>query len=88
MRRNPWLKILFPVVIVLLLLVIFWNWDWFIPIVDAEASASLGRKVTVQHLHVRLGGPRSKVLALIALFIDSDNLTLATRGVFYGCWRF
>jgi uncharacterized protein involved in outer membrane biogenesis len=37
------------------LVVIFWNWDWFIPIVEARASAALGRRVTLTHLHVRLG---------------------------------
>ena len=41
--------------VVIALLVIFWNWDWFIPIVDSEASASLGHKVTIKHLHVSLG---------------------------------
>lgn len=33
----------------------FWNWDWFLPIVDARASAALGRKVTAAHIHVSLG---------------------------------
>ncbi len=42
-------------VLAIILLVIFWSWDWFIPIVDAQASAQLGRRVTVAHLHVRLG---------------------------------
>ena len=42
-------------VLAIVLLVIFWSWDWFIPIVDSQASAELGRRVTVTHLHVRLG---------------------------------
>jgi AsmA family protein len=42
-------------VLAIVLLVIFWNWDWFIPIVDAQASAQLGRRVTLTHLHVHLG---------------------------------
>jgi len=42
-------------VVIIALLVIFWNWDWFIPIVDSRASASLGHKVTIKHLHVSLG---------------------------------
>ena len=47
---------IFLVLLVLVvLLVIFWDWDWFIPIVDADASGTLGRKVTIQHLHVSLG---------------------------------
>ncbi len=31
------------------------RWDWLIPIVEAQASAKLGRKVTIEHLHVSLG---------------------------------
>jgi uncharacterized protein involved in outer membrane biogenesis len=42
-------------VLALVLLVIFWNWDWFIPIVESQASAQLGRRVTLTHLHVQLG---------------------------------
>jgi len=32
-----------------------WNWDWFIPVVQSMASKSLGRPVTIGHLHVALG---------------------------------
>jgi uncharacterized protein involved in outer membrane biogenesis len=42
-------------VVAVVLAVLLWNWDWFIPLVDAQASAALGRKVTIAHLHVRLG---------------------------------
>jgi uncharacterized protein involved in outer membrane biogenesis len=55
-RRRRGLEILGLVLVLLLLLIVFWNWDWFIPLVETNASASLGRKVTLQHLHVRLGG--------------------------------
>ena len=51
-RRLAWIGI--PIIFVALV-VAFWNWDWFIPIVDARASAAIGRKVTIAHLHVRLG---------------------------------
>jgi uncharacterized protein involved in outer membrane biogenesis len=40
---------------IIVLLIIFWNWDWFIPFVEAQASAQLGRPVKIAHLHVRLG---------------------------------
>ncbi len=43
------------VVIGIVLLILLWNWDWFIPLVEARASIALGRKVTITHLHVRLG---------------------------------
>jgi uncharacterized protein involved in outer membrane biogenesis len=43
------------IIVALLLLLLLWNWDWFIPIVEARASAAIGRKVTIGHLHVSLG---------------------------------
>ena len=41
--------------IAVIALILLWNWDWFIPIVQSRASAAIGRKVTISHLHVRLG---------------------------------
>jgi uncharacterized protein involved in outer membrane biogenesis len=58
-RRHAGRKIAAGIMGVLLLgviaLILLWNWDWFIPIVEAQASAALGRKVTIDHLHVHLG---------------------------------
>lgn len=55
-RRFPrwpfWIGI--PLVLVALV-VAFWSWDWFIPLAERQASAALGRKVTIAHLHVRPG---------------------------------
>lgn len=51
-RRLAWIGV--PILL-LVLLVAFWNWDWFIPIVESRASASIGRNVTIAHLHVHLG---------------------------------
>jgi AsmA family protein len=42
-------------VLAIVLLIVFWNWDWFIPLVQSQASSALGRRVTLQHLHVKLG---------------------------------
>jgi uncharacterized protein involved in outer membrane biogenesis len=42
-------------IVLIVLLILFWNWDWFIPAVEYVASSSIGRKVTLAHLHVRLG---------------------------------
>lgn len=36
-------------------IVLLWNWDWFTPMVAARASAEIGRPVSIEHLHVRLG---------------------------------
>ena len=42
-------------VLAVVLLIVFWDWDWFLPIVERQASATLGRPVTASHLHVQLG---------------------------------
>jgi uncharacterized protein involved in outer membrane biogenesis len=47
MRGSLTLKILLPIAVLVLLLIIFWSWDWFIPLVDSQASAAIGRKVTI-----------------------------------------
>lgn len=59
MRDDIRLKrLLPPAIIIFPLLAIFWtwNWDWLLPLADASASAALGRDVTIQHLHIALGG--------------------------------
>jgi AsmA family protein len=42
------------------LLVVFWDWNWFRPLVEARASAALGRPVTIHHFDLKPG--RSTVL--------------------------
>lgn len=54
-RRRTLPFILGGIAVALLLLILFWNWDWFIPLVEARASAALGRPVSITHLHVALG---------------------------------
>jgi len=39
----------------ILLLVLFWSWAWFIPLVERQASAALGRPVHIGDLDVHLG---------------------------------
>ncbi len=55
-RRKTWAGVLGIFVLAIVLLAIFWDWDWFKPIVESQASAALGRKVTLQHFRVGLGG--------------------------------
>lgn len=43
------------VVLLLALLALLFRWDWLIPLVDSRASAALGRKVSIAHLHGHLG---------------------------------
>ncbi|HVE22146.1 MAG TPA: AsmA family protein [Acidocella sp.] len=54
MRGRSLLWLLVPLV-GLVLLIVFWNWDWFIPLAESEASAAIGRPVSVQHIDVKLG---------------------------------
>jgi AsmA family protein len=51
-RRLVWIGV--PIVLIVLA-VAFWNWDWLIPMVEARASAAIGRSVTIAHLHVGIG---------------------------------
>ena len=54
-RMRIWPFVLGILVLAIVVLVLMWNWDWFIPFVESRASAALGRKVSIEHLHVRLG---------------------------------
>ncbi|PZW48006.1 hypothetical protein C8P66_1069 [Humitalea rosea] len=39
----------------ILALLLLFRWDWFIPLVEARAAAAIGRPVSIEHLHLRLG---------------------------------
>ncbi len=54
-RRRVWPIILGVLVAAVVVLVAVWDWDWFRPLVEARASAALGRKVTMTHFGLRLG---------------------------------
>lgn len=71
--RHKGLVALGVVFLLILLLVLLWQWDWFIPLVERQASATLGRQVTLSHLHVRLGR-RTRIVA--------DNVVVAGTGSF------
>jgi uncharacterized protein involved in outer membrane biogenesis len=83
-RISVTAQIVAVLLLALVLLIWFWNWDWFIPIVDSSASSAIGRKVTVQHLHVRLGGVTEVTLTGIAIanpdgFTAPDNFATVDR---------
>jgi len=71
-RASLWPKIVIALLVIIAALIWFWNWDWFIPIVESQASSALGRKVTIQHLHVRLGRA-SQVAATGITIANPDN---------------
>jgi uncharacterized protein involved in outer membrane biogenesis len=66
--------ILIAVLVIILALIWLWNWDWFIPIVESQASSALGRKVTIQHLHVHLGRVTEASLTGITI-ANPDGMT-------------
>ena len=52
-RRWPWIAGGFALALVLLVAV--FDWNWFKPLVERQASAALGREVTIGRFHVELG---------------------------------
>jgi len=65
--------VLATIVVAVAALVFFWNWNWFIPIVETQASAALGRKVTIGQLHVSLGR---------IIVVSADNIVVANPDAF------
>ena len=61
-RRHIGLWVLGAFVVAIIAVIALWNWDWFLPIVERRATATIGRKVTAQHLHVHLGRVTTVVL--------------------------
>ena len=55
MRLRRWALGLGLPLLAIGVFVALFRWDWLIPIAEAQASARLGRKVTIEHLHVSLG---------------------------------
>ncbi len=54
-RRRRWPFIVGGVAVLLVAAVALFQWDWLLPFVNRKASAALGRPVSAQHLHVKLG---------------------------------
>lgn len=72
-KRHIGLWILGGFVLAVVAAVAVWDWDWFLPLIDARATAALGRKVTAQHLHVALGRVTTVTLDGIAIAGPDDG---------------
>jgi uncharacterized protein involved in outer membrane biogenesis len=77
-------QIIAALLLAFVVLIWFWNWDWFIPVVESSASSVIGRKVTIQHLHVRLGGVTEAAVSGITIanpegFAAADPLATIDR---------
>jgi uncharacterized protein involved in outer membrane biogenesis len=53
-RRHRGSITLAVIALLILLLIVLWDWNWFRPLVEREASNTLGRPVTLQHFDVKL----------------------------------
>jgi uncharacterized protein involved in outer membrane biogenesis len=77
-------RIIIALLVLLLALFWFWSWDWFIPLVESQASAALGRKVTITHLQLRPGATTEIAASGITIanpngFTATDNLATIDR---------
>ena len=55
MRGKQWLLWLGVPAVALVTLLLVFSWNWFLPLVEGQASAALGRRVTIGSLHVAPG---------------------------------
>ena len=46
--RRIWFRVVAVLVVLVIAIILLWDWDWFKPMVEAQASSALGRKVTLQ----------------------------------------
>lgn len=53
-RRHIGLIVLVLFAVAIAVLVLLWDWDWFRPLAERQASAALGRRVTMSHFDVKL----------------------------------
>ncbi len=54
-RVPRWAIVLAVLLAAIVVLIAVWDWNWFRPLVEQRTSASLGRKVTMQHFDLRPG---------------------------------
>ncbi|WP_428310229.1 AsmA family protein [Hydrocarboniphaga sp.] len=54
-RRHPVRITLAVIALLILLLVLLWDWNWFKPLVERQASGTLGRPVTLEHFDIDMG---------------------------------
>lgn len=69
-RRRRWPFVLGALAIAVLVLVLVWDWNWLRPIVAQQASAALGRTVTLGHFTLHPG----RQTVVVADDIQIENL--------------
>ena len=76
-RRRRWPFALGGTILAIGLLAAVWDWDWLRPLVAYEASAALGRSVTLQHFDLWLG--RQTVVVADGCGSPTPRVFLRTR---------
>ena len=56
-RTRKWPIIVGAIGLVLVVLAVLWDWNWLRGIAEQQASAALGRRVSIGHFDVKLGTP-------------------------------
>ncbi len=93
-RRRIWPWIVGAVLAAIVALVLLWDWNWFRPLVEARASAAIGRKVTLGHFDLRLSRTPTAILddieianpdgfAETSYFAHVDRLAVTADAVAY-----
>ena len=54
-KGRVWSVALGVLVLAIVLIAVLWDWNWFRPLVEAQASAQLGRRVTIDHFDLQPG---------------------------------
>lgn len=70
--RRRWVQVLLGALVLLAAVILLWDWNWFRPLLERQASAALGRRVTLGHFDVRLARKLQIVLDQLALANPGD----------------
>ncbi len=95
--RRPWRWVGGGVLVLLLaavVLVLAWDWNWFRPLVEARASAGVGRRVTMERLEVHPG--RDTLIVAHGLRVANpegfegqpDYATIPRLAVTFAAWTY
>ncbi len=93
LQRHPRLLGFGIFLALLIALILLWDWNWFRPLVEHQASAALGRKVTLGHFDVYLARHPQLVADKIAIAnpdefpVDSSLATVDRLAIRIAPWE-
>jgi len=68
-RSHPFTVTAGAIGVALVALILFWDWNWLKPLVEARASAMLGRQVSLSHFDIRLS--RAPLVTLDGVTVEN-----------------